>query len=277
MHSRSGAGLMTLPVRSAEATRSPEGGRSCCPNSVSSAGEAMRPPGEARPMRNGLSITHFSSYQSELPPEKKPTMLGNRTVQYSFSRQGQITVINTGKSGAGFRVCLSCGRAEEVPTGQARRRLDDKSHSRPNSRQTECDQHFRTMGFGHQYLTDVVELDLGVPMDWAKAQSTLAALLAACPDIGITRDDVSGTLRSQGSNKAPTLILIDAVPGGAGHATKIREHLEDLVSSALRIVQNCDCGVDSSCYSCLRTYGNQTLHDDLVRGDSLDILRLFTP
>ena len=233
-------------------------------------------PGEARPVRNGLSITHFSSYQSEAPPEQKPMLLGNRTIRYSFSRQGQITVINTGKNNQGFRVCLSCGRAEEVPTGKARRSLDDKPHVRPNIRETECEQHFRTMGLGHQYLTDVVELDFGVSMDWAHAQSLLSALLAACPEIGITRDDVTGTLRSQGSKKAPTLILIDAVPGGAGHATKIREHLEELVRSALRIVQNCDCGVDSSCYSCLRTYSNQNHHDELVRGDALQILTQFT-
>ena len=233
-------------------------------------------PGEARPVRNGLSTTHFSSYQSDEPPEKKPMILGHRTIHYSFSRQGQITVINTGKNNQGFRICLSCGRAEEIPMGKVKGGLENTPHVRPSLREIACEQHFRIMGFGHQYLTDVVELDFGIEMEWSKAQSLLAALLAACPDIGITRDDVTGTLRSQGSSKAPTLILIDAVPGGAGHATKIRENLEHLVGSAFRIVANCDCGADSSCYSCLRTYSNQNQHDDLIRGDAVAILTSFS-
>lgn len=232
-------------------------------------------PGEARPERSGFSSTHFSSYGSALPPEPMPMILGTRTIHYSFSRQGQITVINKGRLNRGFRVCLSCGRAEEAPKGTRRRNLDEKPHKRPNAFETECSQHFQTLGFAHQYLTDVVEIDLGLNMSWGESQSTLAALLAACPEIGITRDDVSGTLRSLGVSMAPSLMLIDAVPGGAGHATKIRENLEDLVNAAYLLVERCDCGLDTSCYACLRTYNNQASHDELVRGDALAILSQF--
>ena len=109
----------------------------------------------------------------------------------------------------------------------------------------------------------------------AVARSTLYALLEAVPAIGISRGDVNGTLRASGGPGRVSLVLFDAVPGGAGHARRIAEQVSDLLWAALRVVENCECGIDSSCYGCLRSYSNQQYHDELVRGNALDGLKVL--
>ena len=68
-----------------------------------------------------------------------------------------------------------------------------------------------------------------------------------------------------------SLVLYDTTPGGAGHVKRIAEgnNLEMALREALQLMRQCDCGgqnMDTSCYSCLRTYRNQKYHDMLQRG-----------
>jgi len=69
-----------------------------------------------------------------------------------------------------------------------------------------------------------------------------------------------------------SLVFFDAVPGGAGHVRYMRKNLELLSRSALSLVRNCTCGVDSSCYSCLRSYDNEFHHDQLRHCDVQNFL-----
>jgi ATP-dependent helicase YprA (DUF1998 family) len=77
-------------------------------------------------------------------------------------------------------------------------------------------------------------------------------------------------------NEPPALLLVDAVPGGAGHAKRIRQMLTQLISAAMDRVQNCSCGLDSSCYACLRAYDNQQIQESLVRQHAIKILQNFS-
>ncbi len=228
-------------------------------------------PGEARPPKAGNSEFHFSDYAAPAP-EFESVALGRKTVEVRFSRQGQITVINSGPRGRGFLVCRSCGHAEPAPSGRGTAGSAPGGHERPSGGQSECTTMMSSRNLGHQYLTDVVELRLPVVMSWEEARSTIYALLAATRAIGIIPDDVNGALSSAGVDASPSLILFDAVPGGAGHAKRIVHRLGDLVDAARYVVANCECGEDSSCYGCLRSYSNQLYHDLLVRGDALRIL-----
>jgi hypothetical protein len=45
------------------------------------------------------------------------------------------------------------------------------------------------------------------------------------------------------------------------------------MEAALERVSRCECGDDTSCYSCLRSYGNQMWHEQLSRGLAADVLR----
>lgn len=228
-------------------------------------------PGEARPPKAGSSEFHFSDYTSDAP-EFEPVLLGRHTAEVRFSRQGQITVINRGPAGRGFAICRSCGHTEPVPVVHQTSRHSETAHQRPGGPRRECSSMLSNRHLGHQYLTDVVELRLPIAMNFDEARSTLYALLGAMSTIGISQSDVDGTLRSAGVDASPSIILFDAVPGGAGHARRIAENLQELVHGGLSVVTDCECGEDSSCYGCLRSYSNQAYHDVLVRGDAKRIL-----
>lgn len=64
-----------------------------------------------------------------------------------------------------------------------------------------------------------------------------------------------------------SVILYDAVAGGAGHVRRIATEdgaaLRAVLKRALFVVDSCGC--DSSCYHCLRNYYNQKIHDNLDR------------
>ena len=226
--------------------------------------------GESRPPRAGSSDFHFSDYMAD-PPVFETVPCGRGEVSIRTSPQGQITVINRGPARRGFRVCFTCGHAEAAPVRGA---VPAAAHTRPGSGR-DCSGSLAFRHLGHQYLTDVVEVQLPVSMTTVQARSTLYAFLEGVTAIGISRGDVNGTLRPSGHAGRVNVVLFDAVPGGAGHAARIAERFPELLQAALRVVDHCECGEDSSCYGCLRSYANQRYHDELVRGDALDVLTRF--
>ena len=76
------------------------------------------------------------------------------------------------------------------------------------------------------------------------------------------------------AERSPALIIFDSVAGGAGHAQRIAERLDEVVRAALERVSNCpNCSEDTSCYTCLRSYRNQRSHELLSRGAAAEVLR----
>jgi hypothetical protein len=124
---------------------------------------------------------------------------------------------------------------------------------------------------GHEFLTDLLEIRFQHPMTVPDARSLLAALLESVPSAGVTREDVDGTVAFVGRHSL-AIILFDAVPGGAGHAQRLRSRLDELTRAALARVADCSCGEDTSCYGCLRSYANQYWHEELRRGAARDLL-----
>jgi ATP-dependent helicase YprA (DUF1998 family) len=102
-----------------------------------------------------------------------------------------------------------------------------------------------------------------------------ALLEGASESQGIRRSDIDGTLYHREFGESPSIILYDAVPGGAGHVENIKNHLRDAMYAGYLKVNNCQCGEDTSCYNCLRNYQNQYYHDDLQRGYAIKLLRLL--
>lgn len=220
-----------------------------------------RDPGERRPIRNAARSFFFNDYVGSQPTEVQ-SELGTSTVAVLTSKQGQITVLNRGPKGQQYLVCRWCGWAAPAPAhGQ---RVED--HRQPYGKGKNCNGTPTPLSLGHYYLTDTVELRLPMSMTRTEALSTLHALLAATEDIGIAHEDVHGTLHGTSS-----LILFDSVPGGAGHAQRLSEDLPALFNGARKRVEFCDCGPETSCYGCLRSYRNQSDHDTLSRGEALHV------
>ena len=228
-------------------------------------------PGEVQPPKAGRSQFYFSDYAGEHSPITEEVSVSRSKVHVRFSRQGRITVINAGPAERGFRVCLSCGHTEPTIDQHKSKAKKTAPHFRPGTHR-ECNGFLSVRHLGHDYLTDVVELDLMAQMDHIQAQSTLYALLAATPALGIPTEDVDGMLGPTRSYQHRPLIIFDRVPGGAGHVKCIRQNLERLLKAAYSIVSKCTCASSTSCYGCIRTYRNQYLHELLTRGEAKKVL-----
>jgi ATP-dependent helicase YprA (DUF1998 family) len=119
----------------------------------------------------------------------------------------------------------------------------------------------------------VTEIRIAYDMTEAEAASVLYALIEGADALSIARDDIDGTFYRFAVAAPPALVLYDNVPGGAGHAQRIAENLPELFRNALARVQSCECGPETSCYTCLRSYSNQRFHEQLSRGSAAEILR----
>jgi hypothetical protein len=230
-------------------------------------------PGETRPPREGFLETYFADYDLA-PPAFAPIDLGGRAPLLArTSRRGWITVVNRGRTATGFAYCASCGYASDEPRARKKGAATPLAHPRPYS-STECRGTLHWVHLGHRFLTNVLELQFpavaGHPRDVA-SQSTLAALIGAASSVGIQQGDLDGS-PTAGPSGRHAVVLFDNVPGGAGHIHHLSQHLDTLLFRALERLESCACSPETSCYGCLRTYGNQLHHDQLVRQAAIDTL-----
>lgn len=251
--------------------------------------EQVRSPGEARPQRLYASRVYFAEYappQGEgSPSEPSFALVESLTSQEAqvstyYSRFGKLALLNSGEGGAKFRVCEWCGFAEKAPVQavgvRGRRGRRPEAHKHPRTG-TACTGLLQTHALGHEFMTDVVELQLG---GWlaGRAPQTLwrslvyALLEGAAQGLGIRRDDLDGTLNYRSWGQPPSVVLFDNVPGGAGHSHRIAEALADVFLAAYHRVNIECCGPETSCYECLRNYRNQPYHEELQRGAVRDFL-----
>ena len=158
--------------------------------------------------------------------------------------------------------CSTCGYATDEPPRRTSKNTQAPKHTRPHSSK-ECNGRARPIDLGHRFITNVLELQLpDARGDWkvgVAASSALHALIAGAPSIGVTQNDIGGSL-AVGAKGQPVIVLFDDVPGGAGHTRHLRENLSQLVDSAIERVAGCSCGADTSCYGCLRSFRNQRDH-----------------
>ena len=62
---------------------------------------------------------------------------------------------------------------------------------------------------------------------------------------------------------------------GSGFVKHVYENLEMVIAKAKEKVNgNCGCTEETSCYGCLRNYGNQFFHDVLSRRSGLSLFGL---
>ena len=238
-------------------------------------------PGEEPPQRTYASTVYFGDYEQEKSNKFDTTTEFNLDSSLNlptmvrYSRFGYMILVNKG-FGNGFDICRTCGYGKVVnflPMGNPR------IHQNPITGRDCHGEFLRRIDLGHRYMTDVLEIKVSVPPALKEPnpmRSLMYALLeGASESQGIRRSDIDGTLYYRSFGEAPSIILFDAVPGGAGHVENIKDHLEEAVREGYKKVKNCQCGEDTSCYNCLRNYSNQRFHDDLQRGYAISIMRLL--
>jgi len=219
-------------------------------------------PGESRPMREFTSRPYFFDYKE---PEEKIFSIAKFKIKCRYSSEGELAVVCKGKKGLGFWVCFTCGATfSERPNREQR-----KKHKTPYG--LECRAKLVGVHLGHTFKTDVLSMSFEEPKIDGKDYSFWFSLLYAILEgtsqaLGIKRQDLDGCLYPSG--EGIMLILFDNVPGGAGHVKRIIDeaNLHEVLKSALARVKNCTCGIETSCYGCLRNYQNQFCHKHLKRG-----------
>ena len=132
----------------------------------------------------------------------------------------------------------------------------------------------------HDFKTDVVKLTFMTLAagDYTQMLSVMYALLEGVSrQLGIERTDIKGTLFSEDKKgyRVFSVILYDAVAGGAGHVRRLVTNdgkvLNSVIEKAIEVCDSCDC--DGSCYKCLRNYYNQKIHHLLDRSVAATFLK----
>lgn len=182
--------------------------------------------------------------------------------------QQRLLSVSTGPAGAGFYICEKCGRG--FPAAQK-----GNPPTKHGSAWTDKDCKGRTMltSLVHQYETDVLSLRLQIyDTDLAKYWSLLYGIMeGAAERLEISRDDINGTLSF--GHGSISIVLFDTVPGGAGCVLQIGKNFLEVLRSSLSKLESCECGEQTSCYSCLRSFRNQLRHDQLSRGEAIKLLK----
>lgn len=136
---------------------------------------------------------------------------------------------------------------------------------------------------GASYSTDILEINMPINLFNVEHQLNSAytvgySLLESLSKIAsIKRDDLDIIVKPFKSNMS--IFIFDNVPGGAGHTYKVYDFDDEKIlkwfDNSFKIVKNCDCGEDSTCFKCLQTRSNQRFHDMLERKWAIEFFEKF--
>lgn len=239
-------------------------------------GGRIEKPGLIKPERTYRSEIAYVGYRTDI--EMNRIEIHGAEIELGMSMGDEMAVLNE----SNFFVCQSCGYTDL-----------DESHFMPikslkhkNASGYDCNNRFlKKFSLGYRFETDVILLRFIYPdlTDWERAMSVLNGLLKGISSyLDIEQSDISGCLQyfyneftARGNF---SLVLYDKTPGGAGHVRRLNDPrvLEGVLEQTLKLMKNCNCGgeqMDSSCYSCLRSYYNQNYHDILKRKHVIDFIR----
>lgn len=187
------------------------------------------------------------------------------------------------KSSTNFYVCPVCGYAVASDENIGEKKVGQEmlggalfvETERPHESlygQYNCNsKRLERRSLHHVFNTDVAKISFSCDTsDYKTMISVMYAILnAIAKDLNIERRDIKACLSQHlvGNYLQYSIIVYDAVPGGAGHSrrlvTKDGRMLYKIFMSALSNMKTCNC--DPSCYNCLRSYENQKIHDQLDR------------
>ena len=187
---------------------------------------------------------------------------------------GTMVTLCEGRLGHGFYLCEACG------AGFQKRK---RTHKTPFGRK--CGGRLgRPVALGHEFLTDVTQIDFLLPRPadgaeplWFAYSLAYALAQGAAQTLDVPATDLSSTVRRRPGADDYTIVLYDNVPGGAGLVERLSLPDFSVLTSTLAAAQArvggvCGCSANTSCYGCLRSFSNQFAHSRLRRGPVADYL-----
>ena len=218
--------------------------------------------------------------------------------RYRTNDNGKLFHFNEG-SGAGYALCLCCGRAEALDNNGGVSKLT-KQHKRLQG--TSIDNSIYCQGsenswaikqskfstdnketkvthpflLGHDVQTSIFEIQINDPITGSaifdsKLMYTLgvAIRIMLAQKAGITTDELGVAVRDvtqKGGLKVTSLFLYDIASQGAGFSTSILNNFTDIIAEARTYLDTCtnrEC--EGACHACLLDYDTQHEVDNLDR------------
>lgn len=220
-----------------------------------------RRPEEPTRKRTRLYTTRpfFCGFENLETPPPTVEIFG---VQITDAVPGELVILCEGHKKSGFFFCMTCGT--HMPNSSP-------THVTPEG--GKCNGKLSNRSLGHKLVTDVVRLRFPDLTDQWEAYSLAYAVLLGASDIfNVPETDLNVTLSGDIDGEA-TIILYDNVPGGAGLVAKLNSEIvfRKILNEARKHVSG-NCGCNSSCYGCLRSYRNQFAHPHLHRKHALQFI-----
>lgn len=240
------------------------------------------------------------SQNTYLPVEAPWVSAGNATWQ-SLARpelgrirstgDGQVFTYSRGAGGAGYAVCLRCGRAasmagddlpDELLMHRPLRGGQDRSADGACRGNESAWSIAKGVSLGVMRQTDVLELQLHAlepltPETQMRAASSIAVALrqALTERIGVEEREIgwsASTTRLPDSGvSAMSIVLFDTATGGAGFVGQGVRHIPELIRRARKIL-TCPRNCDGACHACLVTYDTAHHIHEFNRHDALAVL-----
>ncbi|CAG2095644.1 DEAD/DEAH box helicase [Xanthomonas euroxanthea] len=261
-------------------------------------GEWMRPVGFAHPIDveeetspdrvPDVSYATRAKLTTETPGDDQEWFEVNpRFKGLPFRRH--LLVSNVGPKGEGYRYCTQCGRIEAMTelhsvVGGPHRRPFPTDPGEENCRGRGVEH----VVLGAKFVTDIALFSLRVDAPMNLTPGTYAsnvalrtvseALARAATDLlGIEPGEILAEFRPAMSADVSSalcaeIFLYDTLPGGAGFSSAIPAKAEDLLKHARKLLDNCPEKCDSSCYRCLRAFGNRIEHRSLDRHVGVELI-----
>lgn len=261
-------------------------------------GEWMRPVGFAHPIDieeetspdrvPDVSYATRAKLTTETPGDDQEWAAVNpRFRGLPFRRH--LLVSNVGPKGEGYRYCTSCGRIEAMTEPHS---VLAGPHRRPYptdpGQQTCRGRSVESVVLGAKFVTDIALFSLRVAAPMSLSPGTYAsnvalrtvseALARAATDLlGIEPGEILAEYRPAMSADASSalcaeIFLYDTLPGGAGFSSALPARAEELLVKARDLLANCPENCDSSCYRCLRAFGNRIEHRSLDRHVGVELI-----
>lgn len=209
-----------------------------------------------------------------------------------FGEEGHVFFQSAGEHGAGYAVCMSCGRADSMRApGELPDALKPEEYHRPiggmagGHKEKDCsgERVMPDIHLGYQTNTHVLELVLKSPLagEWIPATadgkviaSTIAVALrdAIASQLGIASSEMGfGTREDKDLETGAVRMVIqvyDDVSGGAGF---VLTRLADLTTLLNKTFENLDCPArcDNICSACLASKDSRVEFEELNRNMAL--------
>ena len=213
----------------------------------------------------------------------------------AYGADGKVFHHSLGEHGAGFALCIACGRAEsmlqdnEYPKGLSpssehyppRPTKEDKD----NGKRVFCPGNanlFKGISLGVAAATDVFELNLRHPISGEFisdspegriiAMTLAIALRASLAEIlGVSASELGYATRPtklSSDQSIRVLQIFDVVSGGAGFSTSAPMHIEGLLQGMIRKLECMHC--ETGCSECLLDSQTRHDHDKIHRQATLE-------